>query len=61
MDWVQVGINLAAFVLLLVLWRVIREINRKTARGIQLEIDAVSGAHPVHRVHPDDTPVGRGE
>ncbi len=41
-DWVQVWINLAAFVLLLVLWRAIREINLKTRRGIDVAIDVLS-------------------
>ena len=41
-DWVQVWINLAAFVLLLVLWRAIREINLKTRRGIDVAIDVLA-------------------
>ena len=44
-DWVQVWINLMAFVLLLVLWRTIRGINLKTARGIETEIDALGSGH----------------
>ena len=57
-DWVQVWINLAAFVLLLVLWRAIRDINLKTARGIQSEINAEIDA--LGAVRPDDVP-GRSE
>ncbi len=54
-DWSQVWINLAAFVLLLVLWRAIRDINLKTAHGIDAAINA-----EIDAVNAGDA-AGRGE
>ena len=49
-DWGQVGTNLGAFVAMLLLWRVIRALNERTAEDLEdamdAEIDRAAMAHP---------------
>ena len=45
-DWVRVGTNFSASLMLVMVWRYIRKANRTSAQLIQAEIDRLASAEP---------------